>query len=56
MIFNLGANKLTNDFPKFNAAVNAKNWKTAATESHRNGVSDNRNTFVNDLFQAAANP
>lgn len=45
--------KLKNGFPKFNTAVNANDWTTAADESHRNGISDERNEFVHDLFMAA---
>lgn len=48
MGFNLGINKLKNDFPNFNDAVNKGDWERAARESHRNinqrGDSRNKKT------------
>lgn len=56
MGFNLGVPRLTHEFPKFNAAVNNKDWNTAATESHRtlhqNGDQRNKDTAA-QLQQAA---
>ncbi|WP_162940784.1 hypothetical protein [Rahnella bruchi] len=43
MGFNLGIPRLSNEFPKFNAAVNRGDWATAAHESHRIQVGDIRN-------------
>jgi len=55
MIFNLGMTKLRNNWPKFNAAINAKNWQQAADESNRKApVSAERNKYVKDLFEKAA--
>ena len=50
MILNLGASRLVNIFPKFNAALKAGDWKTAATESNRPDVSLNRNQYVKHLL------
>ncbi len=58
MIFNLGMTNLKNRWPKFNKAVQAKDWAAAAKESNRKApISAARNQYVRDLFnQAAAAP
>lgn len=56
MVFNLGISNLVNGFPTFTAAVQNKDWNTAANQCHRQGISDARNDFVKNLFLAAANP
>lgn len=53
MIYNLGAAKLQATYPKFNAAVRAHDWRLAASQSHRNGPSDERNKYVKNLFMEA---
>jgi len=50
MIFNLGAPKLKNNFPKFNKAIKANDFESAAKESHRLDVDHLRNEYVNNLF------
>lgn len=57
MGFNLGVAKLISGFPTFIAAVRANppQWTTAAAECHREGISDDRNDFVEALFNSAAN-
>ncbi len=50
MIFNLGATKLVNGFPKFNRAIKSNNFKKAAKESHRLDVDHFRNQYISDLF------
>jgi len=50
MIFNLGATKIVNTFPSFNAALKNSDWKKAATESNRPDVSPARNQYVKQLF------
>lgn len=53
MLYNLGEGKLKSEFPNFNAAVNRKDWPTAATESHRTGIGDSRNKDTHDQFTNA---
>lgn len=53
MVYNLGAAKLQAQYPKFNAAVRAHDWQLAASQSHRNGPSEERNTYVKNLFLEA---
>jgi len=50
MVYNLGAAKLQATYPKFNAAVRAHNWELAAAQSHRNGPSEERNTWTKNQF------
>jgi GH24 family phage-related lysozyme (muramidase) len=52
MIYNLGMTKLFGQFPTFEKAVNAQDWKTAAEQSHRKhkGSSDNRNAWTRHQF------
>lgn len=55
MIFNLGATKLRMLFPKFNQAIQQRDWQVAASESHRlPPVSVARNQYVHDLLIKAA--
>ena len=55
MIFNLGMTKLRGGWPKFNAAIKAKDWKKAADNSKRSPpVSPERNKYVKDLLEKAA--
>jgi GH24 family phage-related lysozyme (muramidase) len=55
MMFNIGLTKFTKDnWPKLFEAVEAKNWRTAAAQSHRSDVSDDRNDAIRDLFLSAA--
>lgn len=53
MIFNLGATRLQRIFVNFNAAVKSEDWDTAAKESYRRDISEERNTFVKRLFSEA---
>lgn len=54
LIFNLGASRLMNTFPRFNQSIRASDWRTAAKESHRPQVSAERNRYVHQLFLSAA--
>jgi GH24 family phage-related lysozyme (muramidase) len=54
MSFNLGATGLADKFPELVKAVKAKDWSKAAQESHRKGVSDERNDAVQELLNDAA--
>jgi GH24 family phage-related lysozyme (muramidase) len=56
MEYNLGLSGLINGYPKMMAYVLAANWKMAATECARNGVSDARNQWTANLFIQAAPP
>lgn len=55
MIFNLGAHKITTNFPRFDKALKAADWKMAATESNRPQLSSLRNAYVRNKFMMAAN-
>ena len=46
MAFNLGLNGLVTKFPKFCGAIRRSDWRTAAKECRRRGVSDERNDRV----------
>ncbi len=50
MVFNLGATKLKNRFPKFNAALKSGDYEKMAKESHRSDVNNERNDYVRDLL------
>lgn len=55
MMFNIGLTKFTKSkWPSLFAAVENKNWTSAAAESHRTEVSDERNNAIRDLFLSAA--
>jgi GH24 family phage-related lysozyme (muramidase) len=57
MIFNIGATRFNaTKWPNFFAAVNANppDWTTAANESNRPQVSDDRNLEVRNLFLSAS--
>ncbi len=53
MIFNLGRAGLGR-FVKLKAAVLASDWREAALESRRRGISDERNQAIRALFEKAA--
>jgi len=53
MIFNLGMPKLKNKYPKFNRYIKAGDYKNAASESNRNGISAERNLYVKNLLSKA---
>ena len=53
MCYNLGAAKLQATYPKFNAAVRSHNWELAASQSHRNGPSSERNAWTAGKFMEA---
>jgi GH24 family phage-related lysozyme (muramidase) len=53
MAFNLGVPGLRSKFPKFMAAVQARNWQTAAAESERRGIADARNREIAALLRQA---
>ena len=55
MVYNLGASKLFGQFAAFEKAVNAQDWRTAATECHRKhrGSTDNRNAWTRHQFLIA---
>lgn len=53
LIFNLGMTNLKNKWPKFNAAIKAKNWQKAADHSRRSPpVSAERNEYVRGLLKS----
>lgn len=52
--FNIGISNLKNKFPHFNEAVNRGDWNTAAKESHREGISQERNNDTAENFNKAA--
>lgn len=55
MMFNLGLTKFSEaNWPKLFSAVEAKDWTTAAAESNRPDVQDERNQAIHDLFVSAA--
>jgi len=55
MIFNLGMTRLKSKYPNLNKAVKAKKWTEAAAQSHRKPpISDARNKYVKELFEAVA--
>jgi len=53
MAFNLGTNGLVTIFPSFKKAIEAKNWKKAASESNRPQVSSTRNATVKKWLEDA---
>lgn len=53
MAFNLGTHGLVTKFPKFTKAVIAKDWATAAKESHRPQVQASRNATVRRWLEEA---
>jgi len=54
MDYNLGDAKLRGTYPRFDAAVDIKDYPTMAAQCHRAGISDDRNEWTKNLFQAAA--
>jgi GH24 family phage-related lysozyme (muramidase) len=54
MVFNLGLPKLRSGYPTFNAAVAKQDWEGAGQQCHRQGIPQDRNDYVKDLFQRAA--
>ncbi|EJN36322.1 hypothetical protein [Pseudomonas sp. GM80] len=54
MYYNLGASKLQQKFPSLMAAIARRDWSTAAVESHRTKIGEDRNDYVRDLFLVAA--
>jgi len=54
IIFNQGMTKLRGEWPKLNKAVKTKDWAEAAAESNRPELGDLRNSYVRELFEAAA--
>lgn len=52
MAFNLGRPKLMK-YKKLKAALEKKDWKTAAKESKRNGIQASRNKEISDWIQKA---
>lgn len=54
MAFNLGLNGLMTKFPKFVGHIKKRDWKAAAGESKREGISDTRNAEIKTLLTDAA--
>jgi GH24 family phage-related lysozyme (muramidase) len=55
MMFNIGLTRFTSaKWPGLFKAVQKKDWKTAAAESHRADVPDDRNDAIRDLFLSAS--
>lgn len=48
MAYSMGITGLRNSFPRFNDAVNRRDWAAAAAESHRTTVGDDRNNATRD--------
>jgi GH24 family phage-related lysozyme (muramidase) len=53
MAFNLGLTGLMKKFPKFVGLINKKDFKGAAGESRRGGISEDRNKEIAGLLSAA---
>lgn len=53
MIFNLGMTKLNNLFFNFNKHIKSGDYKKAALESSRTGISGSRNAYVANLLSTA---
>ena len=53
MIYNLGPPNLRSEFPLMRDAILEGDWEEAARQSHRLGISDQRNQHVFDLFMDA---
>jgi len=53
MAFNLGTNGLVTKFPNFKKAIEAKDWKKAASECNRPQVSSTRNATVKKWLEDA---
>ena len=56
MSFNIGVHGIVSKYPNMLAAIRSGDWKTAATESHRNGIQDARNQYTAGLFLSCASP
>ncbi|MDE3106395.1 MAG: hypothetical protein KGK08_14590, partial [Acidobacteriota bacterium] len=54
MVYNLGAMKLRNEYPRMNAAVLAQDWATAAQQCNRQGINALRNQWTQQQFEEAA--
>ena len=54
MAFNLGMPGLPNKFPSFTRAIKARDFQTAAKESHRRGIQESRNATVKRWLESAA--
>ncbi|MBE1285410.1 MAG: hypothetical protein GJ676_19010 [Rhodobacteraceae bacterium] len=54
MIFNLGMTRLKKKFPTFVQAIKDEDWKKAASESKRKGISGKRNAYVKKLLETEA--
>lgn len=54
MAFNLGLNGLMTKFPKFIGHIKKRDWKAAAGESRREGISGARNDAIKKLLSDAA--
>jgi GH24 family phage-related lysozyme (muramidase) len=54
MDYNLGDAKLRHAYPRFDAAVDAKDYTTMAAQCHRGGIPQERNDWTKNLFLAAA--
>lgn len=54
MAFNMGAAKLRRGWPKMNRAIESRDWREVAKESHRLGIQPARNEHTRKLFEKAA--
>ncbi len=54
MAYNLGVDGLSGKFPNFCLSIQDEDWATAALESHRTGIGEERNDHIRDLFLEAA--
>ena len=54
LVYTHGAVGLTSKFIKFNQAIKASDWTTAATESNRPQLAMTRNQNIKNLFIATA--
>lgn len=53
MIYTLGQTQLQNNWPKFNAAIHKRDWREAANQCNRKGVSLSRNAKIKQLLESA---
>ncbi len=55
MEYNIGQTKFNaQKWPGLFSAVKSRDWQTAAKESHRTGIGEDRNIWTKDLFQRAS--
>jgi len=53
MEYNIGEGELLRGYPKMDAAIKAQDWRTAAAQCKRIGISAARNNWTKQMFLAA---